>query len=250
MKEQLQNRLYNFHAQPSKKAWDKIISELDSEPEKNLSDKLINFQSVPPSYVWDNIASSLTEAPVVSFQKRFSKPARFGAVAASLLAIAMIANLFINKRSAADSMALPAVEQTSIPAPLVLKRDTNALATNNNITADSQESVPNHKRKNSKKMPLQAYTSASDREDLTDRVLENNYPMESGYLDRYMVFSKASGEAFRLSKKLFDLFACSDDDEDCKQKIQAIQEKMADPSVTVTSDFSGVLAMLQNMNNP
>ena len=80
--------------------------------------------------------------------------------------------------------------------------------------------------------------------------MPHNYQIEkTDLLDRYIIFSKTPGEAFRLSKKLFDLFACSDDDENCKHNIQVMQQKLATSSVMAATDFPGVLDLLQNIEN-
>jgi hypothetical protein len=81
-------------------------------------------------------------------------------------------------------------------------------------------------------------------------VIDHSYPIEEPeYMNRYIIFSEAPGEAFRLSKKLFDLFACSDYNKTCKENIEAVQQKMLDPSIMASADFSSVMDALQIMNN-
>lgn len=252
MSEQLQERLYNYHAQPPDKAWDKIVSVLDVESEKSLSEKLINYRATPPAFVWDNIVASFedAQATVVPFGKRLLKPLKYVSAAASLVAVAMIVSLLLNKKSVADTVVLPKSEQNTIPltSPSIVQKDSTVVAKKSFVNATlSKAPSANNKNKNSRRWLLQTYTSRSNKE-FANRVVKNNYPIRNiEHLDRYIIFSKASGEAFRLSKKLFDLFACND--EDCKENIQAIQEKMADPSITAAGDFPAVLAMLQNIKN-
>ena len=45
MSEQLQNKLYNYHAQPSIEVWNKIDSSLEEDSEKKLAEKLTNYQT-------------------------------------------------------------------------------------------------------------------------------------------------------------------------------------------------------------
>jgi hypothetical protein len=166
----------------------------------------------------------------------------------------MVVNLIFNKKSApTEPTAFPGEEQNSLPrtSPLVTEKMSLGFSTDANRTDDrTAKSVAEHKRKKSQKMPLLNYAPSVNAEELTDRVVEDNYGIEEPqFLDRYMIFSKASGEAFRLSKKLFHLFACSDNDENCKQLIVSMQEQMADPSITLAGDFPAVLAVLQNMDN-
>ena len=255
MSELLQKKLFDYHAQPSNNVWDKIDVALDLDANKNISEKLGNYELKPPSFLWENISASLnqSQAPVLPIWKRFSKSTKYISAAASILAIIIFISVFFNKKTAADSVKMPVVKQNNIgPAsPSISPSTQNELAKDDDKRPDALSSLSNYNSNKIKsyRLPLETYSSDSNEGDIDDRVLKNNYPLqEPEYLDRYMVFSTASGEAFRLSKKLFDLFACSNSDEDCRENIENIQEKMADPSIAVAGDFPGVLAMLQNMN--
>ena len=254
MSELLQKKLFDYHAQPSTNVWGKITLELDSDANKNISEKLRIYELKPPGFVWENISASLnqSETPVIPIWKRVSKSTKYISAAASILAIAIFINVFFNKQTAADSVEMPVVKQNSIgPAspPVSLSIENELPKNDNKSSGELTMRSDNGNNTKSYRLPLQTYTSDSNEGDIDDHVLKNNYPLqEPEYLDRYMVFSTASGEAFRLSKKLFDLFACSNSDEDCRENIENIQEKMADPSIAVAGDFPGVLAMLQNMN--
>ena len=52
-----------------------------------------------------------------------------------------------------------------------------------------------------------------------------------------------------LSKKLLNLFICSEVNEYCKLNIEMVKGRMASPSVLASADFPGVLELLQSMNN-
>ena len=255
MSELLQKKLFDYHAQPSTNVWDKIIVELDSDANKNISEKLSSYELKPPGFVWENISASLnqSQAPVIPIRKKFSKSTKYISAAASILAIVVFVSVFLNKKTAADSVELPVVNQNNIgPAsPSISPSTQNELAKNDDKRPSGLSSLSGDIRNKIKtyRSPLKTYTSDSNEGNIDDRVIANNFPVQNPeYLDRYMIFSTASGEAFRLSKKLFDLFTCSNIDENCRENIENIQEKMADPSVAVAADFPGVLAMLQNMN--
>jgi hypothetical protein len=82
------------------------------------------------------------------------------------------------------------------------------------------------------------------------QVIANNYTIvNSDFLDRYTIFSKTTGEALKISKKLFNLFLCSEKNEFCKLNIEMVQGQLASPSVLASADFSGVMDLLQSMNN-
>lgn len=255
MSELLQKKLFDYHAQPSTNVWEKINVELDSGANKNLSEKLNSYELKPPGFVWENISASLSQSkpPVIPIWKRVSKSTKYISAAASILAIAIFINVFFDKKTTANSVEMPVVKQNSHGpvSPPLSPSIQSELPTNNNKSSAGLNAMRNNNGSNKKsyRLPLETHSSNSNEGDIDDRVLANNYPLrESEYLDRYMVFSTASGEAFRLSKKLFDLFACSNSDENCRENIENIQEKMADPSIAVAGDFPGVLAMLQNMN--
>jgi hypothetical protein len=254
MNEQLKNKLYNYHAQPPIEVWNKIDSALEEDTEKRLSEKIINYQTAPPPFAWQNIVAFLgeMETPVVPFRKRFARPIKYSSAAAILIAILMVANLFINKEPASESDAAPTVKQstTTFLPQLEIEKKGDQPSKNMVSTGDEQIAyLVSNKRKLNRRVPLQIDLSISTLKERTSQVVDHNYEIvEPEYLDRYIIFSKASGEAFRLSKKMFDLFACPDNDEDCKQNLESIQQRMADPSIMAAGDFTAVLALLQNMN--
>jgi hypothetical protein len=45
------------------------------------------------------------------------------------------------------------------------------------------------------------------------------------------------------------LFACSDVNEKCRENIELMQQQMASPSIMASADFSGLLDLLQSINN-
>ena len=100
MSNHLQHKLFNYHAQPRAEVWEKIVVALDDKSEKPFPERLINYELEPPPFIWDNIAAALyEEAPVIPLKKRFSKPIRYGAVAASLLLAALLINLLLTQKS-------------------------------------------------------------------------------------------------------------------------------------------------------
>ena len=253
MNKQLQHKLFNYHAQPPAKVWDKIAFELDNQSEKPLPEKLANYELEPPPFVWDNIAALLNEEVVlvVPFKKRFSKPFKYSTAAASLIALAVLVSLLINKKSVSGVAFAPRIQQNTStvapPAPLEL---TDSLTKVNNYNRKNDIVFVHNKKKSANQALSIHANSFTTLEKRTDKILLHNYQIEkTDLLDRYIIFSKTPGEAFRLSKKLFDLFACSDDDENCKHNIQVMQQKLATSSVMAATDFPGVLDLLQNIEN-
>lgn len=252
MSEELQNKLYNFYAQPSEGLWNKIDAALEEDSEKRLSQKLMNYQTAPPSLAWDNIAAALGKAQVIPLRKRFATPLKYSSAAAILIAVSMILNLLFNKESVSEPVGVPTIQQSTTPFPpsLVIEQPGNKPPSHTEISSDEPLFPVKNKRRLGKTLPLQTDIAISKLQERTSQVVDHHYQIvEPESLDRYVIFSKASGEAFRLSKKMFHFFTCSDYDENCKQNIESIQQRMADPSVMAAGDFPAVLALLQNMNN-
>src|SRR6187551_3513196 len=131
MSEQLQNKLYNYHAQPSIEVWNKIDSVLGEDRDKKLSQKLMNYQTAPPPFAWENILTLLgeVEKPVVSLQKRFARPIKYSSAAAILIAVSLVANMLFNKESVSDSVAVPINKQSITPfaPPVVIEKRADQL---------------------------------------------------------------------------------------------------------------------------
>jgi hypothetical protein len=209
MSELLQQKLFDYHAQPSTNVWDKIIVELDSDANTNISKKLSSYEVKPPGLVWENISASLnqSETPVVPIWKRVSKSTKYISAAASILAIAIFINVFFDKKTAADLVEMPVVKQNSVgpvspPASPFIQ---NELPKDGNKSSSGLAVIHGNNGNKIKnyRMPLETYNSDLNREDIDDRVLANNYSLqEPKYLDRYMVFSTAScGRGRRLWRR-------------------------------------------------
>lgn len=254
MDNELQHKFLDYHAQPPDRVWDRINELLDEEGETNFSERLSNYQTNPPLFIWDNIAASLNEneTPVIPFRKRLAKPLRYSTAAACLIAVAVLVSLLINKKTNSEEVAIsPGVKQTLSPIPSIPERksETSSQAANTD-TGENLVLGSIRKPNYGKVLPLHARSSTAILNKRSNHVASHNYPISKTDIpSRYIIFSTATGEAFRLSKKLFDLFACSDDNENCKQSIESVQQQIASPAIMASADFPGLLDMLQSMNN-
>lgn len=252
MNDHLQHKLYNYQVQPPSQVWDKITVALQ-ETEKPLSERLVTYELEAPAYVWDNISAVLDEEkpPVIPFRKRIAKPLRYSTAAASLIAIAVLVSLLINKKSVSEVTINPPAKlnTTSVISPTI--SDEPPVVFRNNGVEAANKIVASNKKNASRKVVYTPSTSGyREAEGRSTYVLPHNYPIEkSDLLDRYILFSKTPGEAFRVSKKLFDLFACSDNDENCRHNIEVMQQKAATSSLVASADFSGIIDLLQNIEN-
>jgi hypothetical protein len=254
LSKQLQHKLLNYNAQPPAQVWDKISIELDNSKEDIFSERMANYELIPPSFIWDKISIALNESEttVLPIRNRFSRPLKYSSAAAGLIAIAVLVSLLINKKSVSEVASTPDTKQNiaSPVTPTITEKQPQVSF--ENPDKDKSESLVynNNERTSAKILPLHAYSSYSALKKRATRVIDHSYPIEEPeYMNRYIIFSETPGEAFRLSKKLFDLFACSDYNKTCKENIEAAQQKMLDPSIMASADFSGIMEALQIMNN-
>ena len=255
MSEQLKNKLFDYSAQPDANAWDKINNSLNENIDQRISDRLLQYKVNAPNLVWNKISASLNEnkKTVAPFKIRFPKPLKYAAIAAALLSIIVLVSLLANRKPVIENVVIAPVTNKNISTP-VLPADTenrhdtfieNDASNKSNEIVHTSTNKPSHRP-----LPLYAKSSFAPFKELNNQVVRHNYPIEtSTFLDRYIIFSKSSGDAFRLSRKLYHLFNCSETDENCKENIEAIQQRMADPSLMASADFSGIVDLINNMNN-
>jgi len=252
--EQLKHKLFDYHAQPPANAWNKINHSLNENIDHRVSDKLLQYEVNPPRVVWNNISSSLNEneKPVVPLKIRFLKPLKYATVAAALISIVVLVSLLANRNPVSEDVAISPVINQNMPTPVLpadTEKQTKTFIENNGFNKSHEMVYANNNKPSHIALPLYAESSLTPFTELTNQVIRHNYPIEtSTLLDRYIIFSKSSGDAFRLSRKLYHLFKCSDTDENCKENIEAIQQRMADPALMASADFSGVLDLINNMN--
>lgn len=254
MSEELQHKLFHFEAKPPAHLWNKIAESMNVEMNQEFPERLFHFQMAPPEHVWTKIETELDKisTPVIEIKKH-SKILQYGSAAAILFGAALLINLLLNKKSSGEingsiittnqsfsSPGEPAINQTENIAPSNLLANTQTKKTNSLYT-----------RRNGSKQPV-VTLKARESTSLAKRagvIVPKDFPiLQTKMADRYIVFSKATGEAVRLSKKIFSLFACSDNIEDCRQNIESAQQQMASPAMMASTDFNAVLDLLQNMN--
>jgi hypothetical protein len=254
MSKHLQHKLFNYDAQPPREVWEKISVVLDSEAEKPFPERLINYESEPPPFIWDNIAAALNaaETPVIPLRKRFSKPFRYGSAAASVLLAALLINLLLSKKSVSKEGDVASEIKHSASAPHAAQK-TSQSPGGFNGNEEKETAATFIYANRGKNIPSRIVHIHSNNKRVNTRINKvtttTNSAIQFEFLDRYTVFSKNTDEAFRVSKKLFNLFLCSEVNEYCRLNIEMVKGKVASPSVLASADFSGVLDLLQSINN-
>ena len=259
MKEQLSNKLYHFQAEPSAEAWDKIASSLDSDPNSLFHQKLFNYSANPPEHLWNSIADNLEEesiTPVIPITKRYNKVFRYGGVAAGILVFAFVVSIFFNKTSVSTGTSslevLPQNSNTPIQTEqqsTSAQNEISAESRTNDLTNSNHEIDKNRNKWIAKKIAaLNKKPSTASINTRISTVVSSQYPVvQTDMLERYILFSQTSGDAIRLSKKLFNLFSCPDNKINCKENIETVQQQVASPTMIASTDFTGMLELLQNV---
>ena len=250
MEKELQHKLFNYQAEPPASIWDKINVVLDREADKPFPERLAKYEEDPPPFIWDNVAASLDEIEqkTIPLRQRFSKPLRYSAAAACLIAVAVLITLLINKNSVSADTSLTTVSpSTTVPASEGAKTENQSNAGGD--TNDNSNSINHAKNQNNKISPIRVKNTTPSFK-RSNYVVAHNLPTAvTDMPQRYIIYASSSGDAFRISKKLFDLFACSDVDEKCRENIELMQQQAASPNIMASADFSGLLDLLQSINN-
>ena len=247
MEKELQHKLFNYQAPPPVGVWDKINVVLEEEASKPFPERLSNYEEAPPPFIWDNVAASLDESKhrAIPLRQRFSKPLRYSTAAACLIAVSMLIALLINKNSVSNDAGLTTMQlpKTVTATPQKEYQNIAGEKSDNNISS------ANHVQDQIKISPIRIKNTSPTFKRGSYVVANNSPKVEIDMPERYIIYASSSGDAFRISKKLFDLFACSDVNEKCRENIELMQQHVAAPGIMSSADFSGLLDLLQNINN-
>jgi hypothetical protein len=242
MSSNLQNKLFNYEVPPPPGSWEEIDAALGQQ-QSSLSNRLLHFEVNPPGRIWASINKELDQqdqaSPVVPFTRRHRNAFRYAGVAAVLIAVAVLTSLLINKntqRNLSDETLVDNPVDTKIPE----QNDTGSSA-----TVQTQEVRPRIIALPRKQQPSSPKPEKATAFAFTDPDQEGVETSTGQKEDKYMLFIDGDGNVMRLSKKLFNAFACAAYDYVCKERINSLQAKVA--STAVSSNFTGILDILKNL---
>ena len=256
----LKNKIYNWEATPPQNTWAAISDALEKDQEYILSQKLTQYSAKPSLSLWENISEELNESerrPVVPLSSKYKKAFTYSGIAAAVLVIVFLTSVFLNQQTVSKKFVAQDEynQQQNIIENNFAPNDTEknlSLAYEPQLTAQQ-----NNRSNNLYKRPI--YSTKPEVEAIStiqptpannlDVVIrQNDNEIDYSYLDRYIVYANNSGEAVKLSKKVYNTFACSQyiNEELCKQKIAYLQHKAAMSSMTASADFAGVLEIISN----
>lgn len=249
MEKELQHKFFNYQAQPPADAWNKINLALDEEASKPFTERLFDYKQNPSPFIWENIAVSLDEdgQRTIPLGKRFSKSVRYGMAAASLIAVAVLITLLINKNSISEDASLSTTHSSTVVPATQEPQKENQIVVAEKATNGTDDFDP--PQDYSKVSPIRIKKTTPSFNRGNQIVARNVSKVEIDMPERYIIYASSSGDAFRISKKLFDLFACSDVDLKCREDIELMQQQVASPNVMAATDFSGLLDLLQSINH-
>jgi len=251
MSSNLRNKLSAYEANPPERVWENIASALDHQKPGSYSKRLLAYEVSPPPGIWSKIQSRINQLEkydpgVIPFYRKYSKPLKYSGVAAIIITFGIIGSLLISKKTVSEVPANQTVLQAQ-PASNDFKAPED-VPINKRFTVNSGISMRPGILQERIARQIQSATGNTMAllEHVAPKFAQRNQAINfSTPSDAYMIYSDADGHAVRLPKKMFDVFVCPNDQLTCRQRLQKLQEKIA--SSSVTSDFTGMLEMLNNL---
>jgi len=253
MSNQIQNKLLQFEEQPPAGAWDEIAAALDGGAVNEFAEKLYSFEQIPSRNTWNKINDQLNtnDPKLVPFFKKYSRPLKYSTAVAALVVLAVLVSLLVSKRSGSENISSTiggsikkAAEDTLIT---VHNTDLQKISVARLETEKPVKHVKLQKARNSFWLgPEPTLRSVASLNNLAPEVASRTTAIDyTTPVDKYMIYSDGDGKAVRLSKKLYDDYACATDRINCRQKIKKLQEQAA--SAAMKSDFTGILDILNKL---
>ncbi|MFL5786884.1 MAG: hypothetical protein ACJ748_02425 [Flavisolibacter sp.] len=256
MSSKIQSKLMQYEATPPPGAWNKITAALDEDATASYKDKLYDFEELPPVQIWNKIKDQLashTPAKVIPFFKRYSRPLKYFGAAGLIIFIAVSFALLLGKRTGSEETVDNVTNKTQPALNSIVPS-----IENNSVTPSVKQFsfIKSRSSKNNNQVRRSIYNIGTHL--LNSGILMNSFFPEmavqkqsdedyNSYSDKFMVYSDDDGNATRLPKKVYDLFACKQADNNCRERIKNLQQKIANSAFA--SDFSGILDMLHNLQD-
>lgn len=252
MNDNIQNRLLNYSETPPAAAWPRIAAALDTPA---YVQKLRDYETSPPTVAWEQLEQQLTK-PTTRVIPLRTKLFKYAMAAAVLLVIAAGSVFYFTNKSATLASTHDSVStQTTKNAFL---QDSQQLGTaskaaqpiNETIDVRSNESERTASVDNELVQFSSQVRIANNRltADAVPEALSEKPGLGTELPDRYMIATTATGKVVRLPKKAYSEYACAEmlQNYQCKEKLEAIQSKMAASAATDFTDFIDLLKKLQD----
>lgn len=262
MKDNLQQRLSAFEAPPPADAWPRIAAALE---ENGLAQRLEDYAPPPPPGAWAQIAAALGQqaAPSLPAAVRRLRP---WALAAAAVLVLLAGGLYLNLRDGSGS----GVMVQDLPLPLPANENQDTVRSGNPAPAAAGPTVLTVSTGGSGLRPIiqrmarraglvsepaktatatlrsfrevsVAPTAMIPQEAVRPQPIAYSMPSE-----RYLIYSDDQGRAMRMPCRLYDMIACGDGDDACRQRLAQLQQQAA-MSGGLTTDFTGMLELLRRL---
>ncbi len=252
----IRDKMFDYEVPPPQGVWDELSAALDTGTASPFAKKLYDYQEVPRTTNWNSIVSSLSGEPEakIPFLRKYRVHMKYSAAAAVFIFLAVLSSLLLSKKTVSEIPSNTVLQQQSsgtiVPLPSITqdeKEDPNFKET---ITSKNQPVAAVSRNSGKKNSALRQAINGIDRlsftGDLLPRLAIRSTPINfTPHTEKYMVYSTTEGNAIRMSKKLYELFSCAENDRNCRQRIVLMQEKLA--AYALTADFSGVVELLGNL---
>lgn len=251
MNNQLKDKLFNFEVAPPPLLWDRVAEKLDKGIEPLWVERVREYESLPPS-IWSRILSRLNaqhSGTVVPFYVRYRKPLKYSTTVAAIFIIAIVTTLLINKK---------AVSETAETAPDGSITNSSARKSTNAFVlpvspAVSLEGPANQeiakgglpKKLRTQRLNLLHFIEPVGSFRLSLPSVAYHSAQTQEWKDQYTAYN-TDGTVVRLSKKMFDLINCAPADVPCKEKLNAVRNRLS--SSAITGNFGGLLDMLNSLS--
>lgn len=282
MSSNLQNKLYNYEANPPTATWKKIAVALDDiEQANSFPSKLYNLEETPPDSAWGKIEVSLEEGhkTILPVPGKLSNLFRYAAAVVITGIIVFGGFRLLNDGS--DKKEVAGIKNNLPAKDSVLPEKNEITASINNKTAETDEQrddaaleaskhilakndIPSQKklnliREDNLSVPAHFINDIANSEDdyrelhfseILQPSLVNN-ETTNDLADRYITTKTPDGNFIRISKKWADL-ACSvsgeEQDADCKDQLQKWREKIAcSPLAPSSGNFMDILNLVSSL---
>ncbi len=250
MDKDFKSRLRQFELPPPPGSWERLADALDQDA-LEFPRRLQQYEAAPPAGAWNKIASAITNKPVETEGKPYRINRRvIGWVAAAAAVIFAIVMIFPFNDQRNEVNSNPGIVNASIaPGNRIVDIPGDTVTQPSNKDAVQEQDVAVNKR------PIKKTRSRQyDDEDpgpvamLEYIPAQMNTPRKFEFTDadeNYMTYTDDDGYVGRLPKKLYEVFECATREMVCRAKIRDLQSRVA--SSAVSSDFTGVLQMLRNL---
>lgn len=246
MNDDTRNRLLNFSETPPASAWPRIADALDAPA---FAQKLYHFEATPPAGIWEKVDQHLTPATVIPIRTKLFKIA----IAAAVIIGIVVSSIFYFKNGKPDlANANPSRLPSSAEKNTLLETAPQAGAKTGTESASEDDDSKDLAAASdlafvhfSSQVRIAKNRMVPTPASITPQaktIINPELP------DRYMIATTATGKVVRLPKKAYEDYACAEAYQNyrCKEKIAAIQNKMAASVATDFTDFIDLLKKLQD----